>query len=74
MSLTTMIDYAGGTNPVYIGTAAPGTATNAFGWTIKMLTYDANGNVTEVQWGGSAPQRAAPSGLSWDNRANYTYA
>jgi hypothetical protein len=55
----TLIDYVGGTNPIYVGTAPTGTATS-FGtdndaskpnWLIKKITWDGNNNPTAVQTG-----------------------
>lgn len=36
--------------PEYIGEAPPGSATSEEKWRIKLLTYDANGNVTDITW------------------------
>lgn len=46
-------------NPVYVGSAVPGTLTSAATWTVKKFTYDSSSRPTRVQ---------VASG-SWDNRA-----
>ncbi len=69
-TLTTQIDYAGGTNPTYIGQAAPGTALSAASWLIKKLTFDGNNNVTGIQYAGGA----ATFSQIWNNRASLTYS
>jgi hypothetical protein len=63
----TLIDYNGGTNSIYIGTAPKGIPTsfgtdndmNQPNWLIKKITLDTNNNPTAIQigWG------------KWDNRA-----
>ena len=63
----TLIDYVGGSNPIYIGTAPRGYATSSgvdndplqSNWLIKKITWDANNNPTAIQigWG------------KWDDRA-----
>lgn len=68
--LLTEIDYNSGTNPIYVGIAAPGTATSAANWQIKKMTYDSNNNVTAVQYGGGT----ASFNQIWDNRASLTYS
>ena len=64
-----LIDYDSGTNPVYVGSAAPGTATDAAGWNICKITYDGNDNPTSIYWANANIGNA----LIWDNRATYTY-
>lgn len=67
------LDYVGGTNPIYIGVAAPGSLTSAAAWTIQKLTYDANNNVTAVTW--ATVTNGKPSGTEiWDSRAALTYS
>jgi hypothetical protein len=68
----TLIDYNGGTNPIYIGTAPQGYAEGAgtdndptqLNWMIKKVTWDGNNNPTSVQtaWG------------TWTNHASLTYS
>lgn len=67
--MMTLIEYSGG-NPVYIGRAAPGTATSAAAWQIQKLTYDADDNVTAVQFAGGANDYDQ----IWDNRAALSYS
>lgn len=66
----TEIDYNSGTNPIYIGIANPGTATSAASWQIRKLTYDANNNVTAIQWAGGSADFAT----AWDSRASASYS
>ena len=47
-------------NPVYVGEADPGAATDADVWTIKFLTYDADDRVTRVQ---------VKQNVAWDSRS-----
>lgn len=49
---TTLLDYQGGKNPIYIGLADPKVApnTNTAVWQIKKITYDSNSNPTAIQW------------------------
>jgi hypothetical protein len=59
------IAYDGNNNPIYVGNAPPGTATNAKGWTIKKLTYDVNDNPTYIQ------STSGSGNYTWDDRASY---
>ncbi len=68
-------DDGGGSQLVYIGRARPGSAQTAAVWQIRMLTYDAAGNVISISW----PQNSSgnPSNdyiFQWSARAGYTYA
>jgi hypothetical protein len=64
------LDYVGGTDPQYVGWAEPGTATSAAKWRIAKLTFDANHNVTQVQWaGGTIAYNAI-----WDNHTSLSYS
>ena len=56
--------------PIYEGTAAPGTAVSAAGWQIKKFVYDANGAITDIQWGSGIDTFT----LVWDSRAGYSYS
>ena len=55
----TIIDYDGGLNPIYVGTACQGFPTSsgidndvdAPNWLIKKIAWDDNGNPTQVQTG-----------------------
>ncbi len=66
-----VFDYAGtivGT-PIYVGWAVPGVATSAAKWKIRKFTYDANNQITNIQWAnGDVGFNAI-----WDNRASLTY-
>lgn len=66
---TTELDYVNGTNPIYVGKAAPGTATSTASWQISKITYDGNGNPLIIQWAASG----AFSSI-WDNRASLSYS
>jgi hypothetical protein len=63
------VDYDGGTDPVYIGFALPGTAKASAFWRIAKVSY-AGGLATDVQW--------ADGNLNfdnvWDNRAALSYS
>lgn len=66
----TLLDYNGGTNPIYIGVAAPGTATSDALWQIKKLTYDGNNNPTNIL----AANGTTEFSQVWDNRASLSYS
>lgn len=68
--LTRILDYNGGTQPIYIGEAQPGSSINGPSWRIQLLTYDGNGNVINQQW---APLFAS-FGDVWASRAGLTYS
>lgn len=68
-------EYDGSNNLIYKGYARPGVLTNATKWQIAKLTYDASGNVTQINW----PQNSLGSAsndyiFAWDSRAGYTYS
>lgn len=65
-----LFDFAGGSNPIYIGSAEPGTATSAASWLIKKLSYDGSGNIASIQFAGGS---ANPTNV-WDNRASLSYS
>lgn len=67
--LLVVIDYDGGADPIYIGTAPPGTAVGEPGWQIKKLTYDAGTNVTAVKFADDTNDYMK----IWNNRATYSY-
>lgn len=60
-----LIDYDGGTNPIYVGYADKGLATAQQGWFILKLTWDVNNNPTVIKSVGNA---------IWDSRTSYTYS
>jgi len=68
-SLTMKATYSGG-NPVYIGYAAPGTATSDTEWQIRKVTVDGDGNVTDVQFADGTNE----FDKEWDERAGYSYS
>lgn len=68
--LTQLLDYVGGTQPIYIGEAIIGSPASSASWRIKKLTYDGNGNVTALQWS----PNALGFGDVWNNRAGYSYS
>ena len=49
---TISLDYDANSNLIYFGRAAKGTSEGVAGWTIAKLTYDANQNLTNIQWAG----------------------
>lgn len=70
VEFTIALDYDSLGNLVYIGRAQPGTAKNDAGWQIMKLTYDGNGNLTDVQWADGDEQ----FDNVWDNRAVLVYS
>lgn len=68
ISYTQAIDYGGGTQPVYVGLAIPGTEKNESGWLIRKYTYSDN-KVTDIQFAGSSTS----FDKIWNNRAGYSY-
>ena len=64
------VDYSGGTDPIYVGYAAPGTADATEGWLIVKYTYDANDNVTKARFANDQAEFA----MAWSSRATYTYS
>lgn len=70
VSYTTEFDNNGGSSPVYIGQALPGTATSVAKWRIKKLTYDGSGNILSTTYANGV----ATFSNIYDNRASYTYS
>jgi hypothetical protein len=66
----TELDYVSGLNPIYIGTAAPGSLTSTAVWQIKKLTYDGNNNPTVIL----AANGTTEFNQIWDNRAALSYS
>ena|SRR5258708_337590 len=64
------IDYVGGTNPIYLAIAAPGSLTSEAKWQIKKLTFDGNNNITAIQYANGSPSFNA----IYDNRASLSYS
>ncbi len=69
MEHTTLIDFDGGANPVYIGNASVGSATTDEAWQIKKITWSGS-NPTEIKWADGTPAFVK----IWDDRASYTYS
>lgn len=69
-SNTTLLDFDGGSNPIYIGKATPGAATSASAWQIKKLTYDGSDNLVSIEHAGGT------NGFTqiWDDRASLSYS
>jgi len=63
------IDYDGGSDPVYVGYAAPGTAEGSAAWQIQKITYT-GGLVTGIDFAGGTNDY----NRVWDDRASYTYS
>ncbi len=63
------IEYDANNNPIYLGLAEPGTATNDAGWLIYKFFYDANGNCTSVR----VAEGESELNKVWDDRASYAY-
>ena len=69
-----LMDYLTGTNPIYVGTAMPGTQTSAAAWSIKKITYDGNNNPTSVLFGKDPISNTYINACIWDNRASLNYS
>ncbi len=68
--LVHMQDLAAGSDVVYEGYAAPGTATTAAAWQIVKHTYDGSNNrLTTMFAGGTNDYNQV-----WDNRASLSYS
>ena len=61
-------DFDGGTTPVYVGEAKPGTASSVVGWRIKKLTYSSY-KLVNVKWADSGKFTQI-----WDNRSSLSYS
>lgn len=64
------LDWVGGTNPIYIGLAAPGSTTSSPVWQIRKFTYDGSGNLLSVLYAGGT---AAYTSV-YDDRASLSYS
>ena len=62
-------DYDGGSYVVYLGYAAPGTATSASAWQIRKYTYSGS-NVTSCDFASGTNEYDKV----WDDRATYSYS
>ena len=71
------IDYDGGSNPVYMGTAPPGAAKSDEKWQIQKLTYDGSGNIISIRFaaaaGGDQADQTNQYVHVWDDRASLVY-
>jgi len=67
-----VFDYQGGTSgqPIYVGWSTPGVATSAQKWKIRKFTYDANNQITNIQFA----QGDVGFNFIWDNRTSYVYS
>lgn len=73
---TILLDYVGGTNPIYVGWAEPGSDPAAAVWRIIQITWDGNNNPTAVEWA-AAPGETIGDALYrhiWNNRAALSYS
>jgi hypothetical protein len=68
-NLATQLDYDGGTNPIYIGLAAPGALTSEAKWLIKKLTFDGSNNPTAIKFANGSSN----FDQIWADRASITY-
>ena len=66
---TTKIEWSGG-NPIYVGEAVPGTLVTASNWRIKKITWDIDGNPTDVKWASGVKTFTKV----WDSRGDYVYS
>lgn len=66
----TELDYAGGTNPIYIGLANPGSSTSASVWQIKKLAFDSNNNPISILYANGS----SLFNVAWDSRAALPYS
>jgi len=65
----TLVEYSGN-NPLYIGRANPGTADGTAAWQIKKLTFDANNNITAMEFADGTNDYLK----IWSDRAGYSYS
>lgn len=64
-----LVEYTGN-YPLYIGRARPGVLAGGAEWQIKKITYDANYNVTAVQFASGSHDYDKV----WTSRASYSYS
>jgi len=57
------IDYASGTDPVYVGMADHGVTSSQSSWLIKKITYDGS-DITLIQ---------VANNVAWDSRTTALY-
>ncbi len=68
--LVHLVDYASGSNIIYEGYAAPGTAVTAAAWQIVKHTYDGSDNRLTTKFAGGTNDY----NQVWDNRAALSYS
>lgn len=68
--LTTIIDYNGTSQPVYVGYAVPGSSQNLPQWSIQYITYNGSGATLTTQWSANY----ASFGDVWNNRVSLAYS
>ena len=68
-NMRTRLDYQGGNNVIYAGYAQPGSSESDPVWQIRRMTYDANDNLTNVDFADGT----ASFDKIWNNRTGYTY-
>jgi uncharacterized protein RhaS with RHS repeats len=67
---TTKMENDGMGRAIYIGYAEAGTAVTSPKWQIRLITYDSNGAVTDIQFAsGSAEFK-----FTWSLRGGYVYS
>lgn len=69
-NMSLQLDYVGGTNPVYLGIAAPGTTTATAKWQIRKLTFDGNNNITKMEYSNGS----SSFDQVWNDRAGLSYS
>ncbi len=67
-ALSILQDFDGGSAPIYIGEAEPGTATSKTRWRIQKRTYSAR-KLTKIQWANGDSN----FNKEWDERKTGTY-
>lgn len=65
-----LLDYDSTTNPVYLGSAVPGTATATAEWQIRKLAYDSSGNITSIKYAAGTPEFTQV----WNDRTGLSYS
>ena len=68
VALSMNIDLVGGSSPIYLGKAAPTSATSAAAWQIQKYTYSGS-NVVAIQYAGAGAFTNV-----WDDRVGLVYA
>lgn len=64
------VEYDGSNNPIYMGTALPGSATSDPKWQIRKLTFDGSNNPTDMQYANGSIE----FDKIWDDRASLAYS